>query len=374
MKSIKHPAVLAGAMLMAGQNAFALEEFFNAPGTRALSMGGAFAAVAADTSAIFYNPAGLGFLPKDSSDFTVEFGDVLEARDRPLWQPGDIYESDRQLKYLGFSSRGFGLAYFTPYEFYTDATSNVNNATYQVRTDYREFKFGFGGQMNENFALGGTIDYVTQSTSSNCPNCEESENELGFGATVGGLIKQRLDEASKLDLQLAAVYRTKTEVDVVLGEFEDLPNRPQTTTFGAALKRPFTLGDWAVFATVAAQKDALAYDKVLYVSGTTPVAVDHDRTSFGGEFQFISPTNQSYFFRVGKYESSADGDADPTTGFEEFSSGVEGTTLGFGIVLNDWVLDYARESRTVEMSQASSATGAPDQKETMNSISFSRVF
>lgn len=375
MKSIKHSALLASAMLMAGQNAFALEEFFNAPGTRALSMGGAFAAVAADTSAIFYNPAGLGFLPDNVTDFTVEFGDVVVANDFDeiiaTPPPRDYFDTERKLKYLGISGKGFGFAYFTPYEFYTNAP-DLDGNVFQVRTDYKELKMGFGGKLNEGFALGGTIDYLIQSTDSNCPECEESESELGFGFTVGGLGKVTLDEKSKTDLQLAGVFRSKGSVDVVLGEFEELPTRPQTLSLGAAIKRPFTLGDWAMFATVAWQKDQLEYDGVVFLgpTGGQVMDVDQERVAFGGEFQFISPNNQSLFVRLGQYETEADGDVLPN-GVAPYFGTIEGSTLGLGVILGDWVVDVAREERDIA---DSGWNDVGDQDEELTSFSFSRVF
>lgn len=359
------------SLLLAAQQAVALEEFYTAPGARAMAMGGAFTAVAADSSTIWYNPAGLGFLPSNAMDITADYGSVIVGEDDLTQNANgvtELYKTDSEIKYLGFSGKGFGLAYFRPYDFNTLAKSD-NGQNVQVRTEYRELKFGFGFDMNENIALGGSLDMVMQNTDSNCNSCEESDDESAMGFTLGALGKWTLDEESHTVFQAGATFRSDTDVDVILGDFEELPNRPEVLSLGVALKRPFTLGGWSVHATGSVQRDDISYGKVLYLgqSGSTPISVDHERTAYGVEMQFITPANHNFFVRLGGYESEADGS---DSAFKPYSEGVEANTAGLGVMFENWVIDYAIENRTILKSDL---PGVDDQDETLYSFSISRV-
>lgn len=373
MKFNKTALAVTGVLLTASQGAFALEEFFTAPGTRAVSMGGAFAAVASDSSAIYYNPAGLGFMGKDSADFTIEIGDVVVSRDlqdiatQPT--PVDRFDNESALKYAGFSKQGFGLAYFRPYDFYTNA--NADGKQYAVRTEYSEFKLGFGGKFSEGLAIGGTLDMVSQTTESNCRSCYESEAESGLGFTIGALTRATFGENNTGKLQFAAVYRSEAEVDVVFGDFTDLPARPAQKTLGASITiPPLTLGDWSLITTLSVQKDEMEYGDVYYIGAPqAPLAVNHERTSRGAEFQLVG-NDIHLFFRVGSYESEADGPS-LAAGWKPYNAGVEGTTIGGGILLGNWVIDYAVEKRTI---LDSGFTDDQEEEQTLTSVSLSYVF
>ena len=363
--------IATSCLLLATQHVAALEEFYTAPGARAMAMGGAFTAVASDSSTVWYNPAGLGFLPSNAMDITADYGSVIVGEEAPSFNADGVYEpykTDNELKYLGLSGKGFGIAYFRPYDFNTLASTD-GGQNVRVRTEYQELKFGFGFDMNENVALGGTLDMVMQDTDSNCNSCEESDGETAMGFTLGALGKWTLDEESHTVFQAGATYRSDTDVDVVLGDLEDLPNRPEVLSLGVALKRPFTLGGWSLHATGTVQRDDISYGKVLYLgqSGSQPIAVDHARTAYGVEMQFITPANHNFFVRLGSYESEADGGG---SAFKPYSEGVEATTVGIGVMLENWVVDYAIENRTILKSDFSNVG---DQDERLFSFSISRV-
>ena len=106
------------------------------------------------------------------------------------------------------------------------------------------------------------------------------------------------------------------------------------------------------------------------------IAVDHERIAYGAEFQFITPSNQSFFIRAGGYDSEAEGDAAPLLDgsndrFRPYSSGVEAVTAGLGVYLGDWIVDYAMEQRTILKSDYAAVQ---DQDETLHSLSISRAF
>ena len=102
---------------------YAMEEFFTTPGTRAMGMGGAFVAQATDSSALWYNPAGLGF--SKGIDVTLDYGDVVAAKghDDGSISADGYYTSEKEIKYLAYNMWGFGMAYFRPYNFYAGANN-----------------------------------------------------------------------------------------------------------------------------------------------------------------------------------------------------------------------------------------------------------
>ena len=79
----------------------------------------------------------------------------------------------------------------------------------------------------------------------------------------GELGKWKMDAAGKTELRAGATWRSGTDVDALLGEFEDLPNRPQVLSLGLAVKRPFDLGaGWGVSATGSVPGPSPSFDRV----------------------------------------------------------------------------------------------------------------
>jgi len=75
--------------------------FVNYPGTRAKAMGGAFVAVADDSSAWWYNPAGVA---TKGADLTLEFSTV------PLIE-NDTYDTNETGGFLGIKSGGGNVGF-----------------------------------------------------------------------------------------------------------------------------------------------------------------------------------------------------------------------------------------------------------------------
>jgi long-subunit fatty acid transport protein len=73
-RSIVNTSILS-ATLLASVSAMASTAFSSLPGTRANAMGGAYIAIANDTSSMFYNPAGIALI--DGAEVMVEFGDII---------------------------------------------------------------------------------------------------------------------------------------------------------------------------------------------------------------------------------------------------------------------------------------------------------
>lgn len=387
----KYVAV-AALGLSAVANTHAAEEFYATPGSRAMAMGGAFAAFAADSSSIWYNPAGLGFQAQGTTDFTIEYGDVITGVEEVVVnQPGDLelYTTDSEIKYLGFSTHGGGIAYFKPYTFFTNART-TDGDDYLVETTYQELKFGFGHALNDSFSIGATLDMIIRegkiiySTCTSIFCAEDSDLESSsFGATLGALYKTRLIEQTMTDLQLSAVYRSGTfgEESYSIEEFDVLPARPTSMGFGAALRGPLTFipSEWAFYGTITAQYDISDFDEILYRgSGAgTAVEVEYARSALGLELQVISPSNHNFFLRLGMSETESDGDSSELpdgSSFNPYASGIETLSYGVGIILGSeqqFVLDYAIEDREILHDDT---TRVLDQEESLHSLSLSVLF
>lgn len=368
---------------------YASEEFYATPGSRAMAMGGAFAAFAADSSSIWYNPAGLGFQAQGTTDFTIEYGDVITGKEELVEnEPGDveIYETDSEVKYLGFSTHGAGIAYFKPYNFFSNART-TDGDDYLVETTYQELKFGFGHALNDGFSIGATLDMIiregtiidTTCTAFFCADDTDLES-TSFGATIGALYKTRLIEKTMTDLQLSAVYRSGTfgEESYSIEEFEVLPARPTSTGFGAALRGPLTFipSEWAFYGTITAQYDLSEFDEIIYRGSNEALEIEYTRTSFGLELQIISPSNHNFFVRAGMSETESDGDSIMLSGsaYNPYASGIETMSYGVGIILgneNQFVLDYAIEDREILHDDT---TRILDQEESLHSLSLSVLF
>ncbi len=394
MQFFRKFAVTVVALAGTAPHAFALEEYHTTPGSRAMAMAGAFSAYAADSSSIWYNPAGLGFQSSGSSDFTIEYGDTLIAREE-LKDNGDgtvdIYDTSKELKYIGFSTHGVGIAYFRPYEFSSYSYSPDTDETARVVTTYQELKFGFGFKLSDSLALGTTLDMISREgelTDSDCSgfSCADDEDlsSISLGLTLGALFKTRLIEETMTDLHLSAVYRSgalgDSSSDYAINEFEDLPTRPTTKSLGAALRGPLTFidaGEWAFFATLTAQHDINEYEKVILLGTNESLETEFTKTAFGLELQAVTPTNMSLFFRAGVSDTDSDGDkVNLSPAFPEFrpyTEGIKSTTFGVGIVFGDnnqFVLDYGVEKRKI---LASDFTDVDDEEETLSSLSFSML-
>src|SRR5688500_16614278 len=100
--NIRRLISLAAAGICLGVGAPASAQVVESVGSRALGMGGAFVAVASDSSAVWWNPAGLAAGP--FFDMALAQGDVEAAETLPAWRQG----------FSGFSAAAppLGLSYY----------------------------------------------------------------------------------------------------------------------------------------------------------------------------------------------------------------------------------------------------------------------
>jgi long-chain fatty acid transport protein len=136
-------------------------------GAKAMGMGGAFVAQASDPSAIYFNPAGLGFqgglnilagatLIAPKSDFTNS-SNVKTNMESQMFYPPNLYVS-----YGLESGWTFGLGVFTPYGLGTKWKPDWEGRYLAVETELQTFYINptVAYKVNEQLSVGAGVSYV----------------------------------------------------------------------------------------------------------------------------------------------------------------------------------------------------------------------
>lgn len=343
--------LVAGATLGANQ-AFAFEQFFNVPGTRAMAMSGAFVATAGDSTALWYNPAGMAKL-SDSIDFTIEKGDIAEEKTNAEFTPGgELYQEDSDIKYLAVAGGGMGIAYFKPYKFFSTATYNVSGTPTQaeVETELSELKFGQGLEVAKNIRVGYTLDMIFKEADidpiGSGVDEDISQTDFGFSLGLQGDVPLGDLVMKGHKFSYGLMYRSGTdsevEDDVFSDKVEGVPGRPQALNYGIAYAAPLSFIEaLPMFMTFNYEMDDLVYEDVRNFT-TTSQDVDAEKSAWGVELQLFPGfmQNGSLFVRFGGAEVEMDGEASLV---EEFDV----SSFGLGVKLGNWIFDYAQESRDI---------------------------
>jgi long-subunit fatty acid transport protein len=226
--------------------ASAYEAFTSAPGTRAMGMAGAFIGQADDSTAIWYNPAGLNQQDKPLGDGILEYGTIPRKNDNNQY---DATKSD--LKYLGVAGgrdkegHTFGLAYFVPYRlsvYIPVSGSNYSGTPIgRVDGDYEQMSFAMSRSFGDRFSVGASLDYMTTTLSGG--------NGIlsGYGYSLGTLIK--LIDRESFSVKLGLVYRPQLtlssdnsswdkETGTVISTY--MPSRPESIGAGWNIRFPVT--------------------------------------------------------------------------------------------------------------------------------------
>lgn len=375
------------------------EQYLSTPGTRAMGMGGAYVAFASDSSAIWYNAAGLvgteGF-----SDLTLEYGDFVTATPGVEIDENDVtthldstYETERDIKYLAWSNNGFGLAYFQPYSYklYLRAEGDVdeNEELQEFSTTYREFKIATSGRLTESLSWGIGLDLIQQTIDCDYGCFDEwddtSEDTAGFGFSFGVQGDWTFQEESEnpINLKLGANYRSAAQMDeLILLDIEQdiMPTRPQSISYGASGNVPFSIGETGFSLSVSLHLETIEHNRLdipyyfleedsfendysatpdFYYGSTAP---EEDRTAYGLELQTILSQDVDLYLRVGmsdttatnanytpsSLEENAEFDLTDSDFINNYGSDTSSMTFGIGLRINNWIIDLASENRTID--------------------------
>ncbi|HCS27472.1 MAG TPA: hypothetical protein DIW43_08450 [Spongiibacteraceae bacterium] len=383
-KTLLATSVAVGSVL-GTSSAFSLEQFFNVPGTRAMAMSGAFVATAGDSTAMWYNPAGLAKLG-NSIDFTLEQGDIVEEKTAAEFVPGgDLYDTDSDIKYLAVAGGGMGLAYFKPYRFFNTATYNVSGstATAEIETELSELKYGYGANLTENLRWGGTIDLISKEADINDLNGSANDDDisqLDFGFSLGLQGDVALDDmvAKGHKFSYGIMYRSGTdsevEDDITLGKVKGVPGRPEAMNYGFGYSAPLPVVlNVPMFITFNYEIDNLVYEDILNAVGAANAQSDLEETknAWGIELQLFPGflQNGSLFVRFGGAEIEIDGVDDQRATFVD---DIEVASFGVGIKYGKWVFDYAKETRDLKVNPT--FVNLRDQELDLSAISVSYAF
>jgi len=160
---------LAVALLAALGTSFALAGGYqlNEHGTKAMGMAGAFAAQASDGSAIYFNPAGLGF----QQGIKALVGVTPIFTNNRYISPGGVVTKMKKQTFLlphGFGSYGldngltFGIGVFAPYGLGTDWPTDWSGRYLAVKADLKSIYINpaIAYKINDKVSIGAGFSYV----------------------------------------------------------------------------------------------------------------------------------------------------------------------------------------------------------------------
>jgi hypothetical protein len=224
-------------------------------GTRALGLGNNYTALASDYSAVFWNPAGLAFIP--IREVSVGIGGLKINGDTKLSGSNTDYSKTvMQLSNIGLvrslpTTRGgfaFALGYSTPYDFndlwkfrgkdvYMDKDSALgtlhfgdtlyyDNARYYSSGNLGMWSASAGWQVTQGLGFGGTLSllngtqkwhksiltHTKKGAFDDGSDISSVVNYVGFDLRLGGLyqVNSRLSVGARIELPRSVKYKEKT--------------------------------------------------------------------------------------------------------------------------------------------------------------------
>ena len=319
LKINKIQLLTAAAIAATTSIAHSSETYFSMPGTRAMGMAGAFVAQADDSTAMYYNPAGLAHEGPEY-DVTVEFGNNM------TFESGTGRKVGKQkLKWASYRAGNLGVAHYQPVEF----------AFGSGVVEYKTTSFGAGRDLGDGLKAGITLDLVSASGSA-------SDN--GYGFSLGFLKElaknQTIFSDIKFDLNAGLVVRNEAQ----LGKGNDATSatsRPSERTWGLNAKFQNLIPSALVslnYSNTTRDWDVAAHNS-LSSSG-----LDYSRESFGTEISLAASKSMQMFFRLGRSYAKPE-----VNGYIDSDS----TNLGFGVAFSSFAIDFATEKRKVNYSSES---------------------
>ncbi len=205
----------------------------NEHGAKAMGMGGAFTAQASDPSAIFFNPAGLGF----QKGINVTLGTTLIFPSTTFIGPKPSTEETKMASQIFYPSNfyatyamdngfSFGLGVFNPYGLGTEWPVDWVGNKISVKTDLQSFYINptVAYRASEDFSFGVGVSYVLSnvklsfnsatysSLAPPTPSAKLGSASLeadGSGINFNAGIIYRPDK----DLKIGIAYRHSTEIE-----------------------------------------------------------------------------------------------------------------------------------------------------------------
>ncbi|MEA3512382.1 MAG: hypothetical protein U9R37_02175 [Campylobacterota bacterium] len=346
---MKNILYTSGLLVALGTTTLYADQFAAAPGTKARSMGYAFSAVANNSSALYYNPAGFVSDSKYSV-FTLE-GGTASSWDET--DNNDAFSSDTQY-FIGGGSftpeGGWGFAIYSLYDIYfTEQYDNGYDTSRAAHQSNEVIHWAGSWRLHERFSMGLGVGYVTKIFSSDTNEDENgyetAKSHNGYSLveydSYGGFFQFGLladvlkDDETGNKLTLSYTYRS--EADMKEKSVDN--DYGYSTTIGV---EPFDLPEEQVIGAAIHYATAAASFLITYDIKTTtytyPEFASSDTTAMGIEIGF-----EGLSFRAGAYESTPQ-NSDYSEALE-----VKGTTYGinkqFG---NVFAIEFAVDNRKMD--------------------------
>ena len=332
-----------------------------APGTKARAMGGAFTAIANNTSALYFNPAGLiawekGVKPYGT--FTAEIGSAVkldvEAGRADMPASYDDFIDSYTNYFWGFSSFGkdvgFAIGSYSLNSLVLPYTVNGSTAYYTQENKIISGAIGFkltdslypgGGKIS----LGATLGYAQTNDFFEDTTIDYETGQVKASSMLWSVgIKARVLESEDINIDLGVNYRAATEYEPDTYSSQNIVpwDIPAETALGVAVMIP------TEFATIT-----LAYDYKMtgYADATDNANDDYIHTSLGAMEDMITQSFGAELafsvlqLRAGYYSDELDGANSTDHKNSLTSSGISG---GVGFSFGAWNIEGTVEQRHIE--------------------------
>ncbi len=290
------------------------DPFISYPGTRAKAMGGAFVAVADDSSSCWYNPAGIanwGF------DFTLEYSQAPSYNNDKYDNTGDSFFVGVK---LGAERRGgLGLYFYSPYSIAYSFNVTEDNANFDYLYGYLDetvYIFGLTISMgSENAKIGFSFEsvyldfsdskfYRVVDNNTYLIDPDKLDVSQGYSLSVGILLNPLRLEKNKLDFKIGAAYHLPSfgHTESYSKEYEKeladkvIFRKPASYDIGLSLTLP--LGKYA-YLILSGQYGETDYSKV-----NENFDWKYRKFSAGGELRLVI-INSILSLRWGGYSSKS---------------------------------------------------------------------
>ncbi len=258
--------LLLPASLCATTGTYGTDSIFEiGSGSRALSMGGAFTALADDSSAVFWNPAGLINMERQE----------MSLLHYPLYA-GSLYDSATYGQpILDFGALGLGL-----YRVYTGGIDTYDANDFATGTSqYQEYKAtaSYAAKLNAGFTMGFNLNLFDMSLI--------NVNAVGFGGDLGVLYEP------VSFLRFGAVIHNIMNPTLSMKTAQE--ELPRTYTGGALIKLysdkvKFNLTFDAFSIDGGAIKYRAGFETALFGILSARAGYDDSRINFGGGIRFAN--------------------------------------------------------------------------------------
>ena len=314
-------------LLSVHQLGFAFEPYQSFPNARAAAMAGVFLAQADDSSAIWYNPAGLNRQGGVNSDYTIELAALNRGKVLASKVTGDRENNashagkKNALRYAAAYGKNFpwglnrsnsmdtGIAYVSLFRMQLDVDapqSPINpNPFGLIDVHYQQLSWLLGYRLNPEVSIAATLDALWGSI--NCLQFEPcvSNSPVGPGYSLGFMLGLRHSPAYSLRLGARLRSRARPEygstpdsgIGTVLEDY--LPARPASYAMGVNLQMP---GEWGVV-NMNVEAELIRWSAA--ASKRLPLP-DYTNTGISAEWLFALKGESSWALRTGYRQSSSD--------------------------------------------------------------------